>query len=267
MKTRLLLPVALAATAFAMPLGLSSSAGAFAFPASTSTLSFAWAPAASPPAATAAGGTLGFVSGGAGGFTLPSPGTGLDFAGGAAPATSSPNSAGTGSTADTGTGATTGAAGTGAGGNPSTGAAPTGAAGGSGSVAATGAGLSAQAQILFNDVNRYRTSHGLAALVNDPVLDAIAVRKVEDMLKYHYFSHVSPDFGTTLQLEEKMGLVRFDMGAENIAEAGSVTEAFWMFIGSPPHLANIMNPGLTRTGVGVINGPYGVIVAQEFTGN
>jgi uncharacterized protein YkwD len=87
------------------------------------------------------------------------------------------------------------------------------------------------------------------------------------MITNNYFSHTSPDLGTPYQMQVNAGLRCQVMGGENIAGAASISLAIFMFESSPAHMANILYPTYTETGVGVVqDGPYGVYVTEEFVG-
>lgn len=142
-----------------------------------------------------------------------------------------------------------------------------GATGTSGSGASGGVTLSAAEQELLDATNQARLRHGLNALTINPILEKLAREKSQDMITHNYFGHDSPDLGSPLQMQRAAGLQCRIMGAENIAGARDIGTAIMMFMTSPGHLANILYPGLTVTGVGVVqDGPYGVYVTQEFAG-
>lgn len=119
---------------------------------------------------------------------------------------------------------------------------------------------------MINLMNQYRTQAGEGALTANPTLETLALKKANDMVTLHYFAHQSPDLGLPYQMEAAAGYLAQSMGAENIAEAGSVSEAFVLFRGSPPHWANIMNGGFTQVGVAVVPITGGVLVEELFSG-
>jgi uncharacterized protein YkwD len=130
-----------------------------------------------------------------------------------------------------------------------------------------GVALTAEEQYLVDQTNQARIQAGLNPLTVDPLLTQLARLKSQDMITHNYFGHDSPDLGTPLQMQTAAGIRCAIMGAENIAGARDVQTAFFMFMSSAGHRANILYPGLTRIGVGVVHdGPYGVYVTQEFVG-
>lgn len=180
-----------------------------------------------------------------------------------------------GGTGAAGSGATGGSGMTGTAGKPTAGSGTTGGSAGtsntSGSAAVTGTGGSAavtsqDAQVL-SLVNQARTAAGLNALVINPTLQTLALKKANDMVTLGYFGHVSPDLGLPGQMETQAGYIAQAMGAEDIAEAGSVIQAWAEFRASPPHWANIMYPSFTQIGIAVVPDGSSLIVEVLFSGN
>ena len=167
---------------------------------------------------------------------------------GTAPASGASGSAGSSSTASTGSTTSSSTSSSGA------------------SHASATSGVTAQEEEMIQLMNQYRTRAGEGALTVNPTLQALALKKAHDMVTLHYFAHQSPDLGLPYQMEAAAGYVAQSMGAENIAEAGSVSEAFVMFRGSPTHWANIMDSAFTQVGVAVVPIPGGVLVEELFSG-
>ncbi|MCL6596755.1 MAG: CAP domain-containing protein [Firmicutes bacterium] len=126
--------------------------------------------------------------------------------------------------------------------------------------------LSAAEGRLVALMNAARTSAGLGPLAVNPALENLARKKAADMVRLGYVGHLSPDLGWPIQMEIQAGYMAWSMGAEDIAEAGSVLQAFAMFRASPTHWANIVDPALTQVGVAVVPVPYGVLVEVLFSG-
>lgn len=106
-------------------------------------------------------------------------------------------------------------------------------------------------------VNEQRAKSGLGALTLNSELSNIARIKSQDMLDNNYFSHTSPNFGSTFTLLGKYG-ISYRTAGENIAMGYATPQAVvtgWM--NSPGHRANILNASYTKIGVGyVANGNY-----------
>ncbi len=272
---RLLPPLLLAAAVMIVPSTSALAAWQVVTPAGGGTSWYQYPGAASSGGAGA--GTNGTSSGSSAGST-----SGGTSAGGSGTATGATGGTGGGTTTTTGTtcigdgwyqnctpSTTSGSGGTGT----STGATGT-STGGTGTSGGTTAGsttggvtLTADEQQLFNTVNQLRTSHGLAPLALNATLVRLAREKSQDMITNNYFSHTSPDLGTPLQMQQNAGLSCQIMGGENIAAAANIGLAIFYFESSPPHMANILYPTYTVTGIGVVaDGPYGVYVTEEFAG-
>lgn len=108
-------------------------------------------------------------------------------------------------------------------------------------------------------VNRERSRHGEPALIADMRLTGTARRHSLDMVRRHYFEHVSPDGQTPLQRIRESGFLAAGHGyliGENIAWGSGTLSTpaqivrFWMH--SPGHRANILNRRLRYTGMGVV---------------
>lgn len=104
------------------------------------------------------------------------------------------------------------------------------------------------------EINAIRTEHGLRALVARPELAEIARSHSSDMARRGYFDHISPDGISAADRVRAAGL-RYRFVAENVAmnqgmkDPAQVTVRGWM--DSEGHRANILDPDLTQTGVGV----------------
>lgn len=199
------------------------------------------------PAQGASGSGVGNGSGGATGTAASTP------SGSASGSLSSGTAATNGASAATGSGASGGSAGS--------------VTGSAGAASGSGSGLGRRAGEIEAWTNATRAQHGLPPLANSPLLDHIATLKCQDMIQNHYFSHLSPTYGTPYQMQQAFGVRARIMGAENIAGARDTSLAYYMLVHSPAHLANILYHGLTDQGAAVVPyGVYGVYVCQEFIG-
>lgn len=107
---------------------------------------------------------------------------------------------------------------------------------------------------MFRLVNEERTSRGIAALTLNSRLTELAVLKSRDMRDNNYFGHTSPTYGTPQQMLDRFG-VSWRAYGENIA-AGQATpeEVMRVWMNSPGHRANILDPRFTDIGVGYVSG-------------
>jgi uncharacterized protein YkwD len=111
-----------------------------------------------------------------------------------------------------------------------------------------------------------RQQAGLGQLQDNPLLDQLALAKAQDMVTYGYVYHYSPRLGWPYQQEVAAGFYADPMGAENIAEAGTIERAFIDLMSDPGHKANILDASFTQTGVAIVQIPYGVLVEELFAG-
>jgi uncharacterized protein YkwD len=103
-------------------------------------------------------------------------------------------------------------------------------------------------------VNQHRTEHGLAPLVEDPVLQAAAQTHAEDMGLRDFYGHENPDGATPHDRITAAGY-RGRTTGENIhwgvginATPARIVDG-WM--NSPGHRANILRPEFTQVGSGI----------------
>jgi hypothetical protein len=122
--------------------------------------------------------------------------------------------------------------------------------------------------VVIDLTNEQRKENNLATLVHNPVLDAAANLKAQDMAKGSYFSHNSPTGVTPWHWFDEAGYTYVYAG-ENLAvfftDSSAVVDA-WMK--SPTHRANIVGSHYTEIGVGTAKGKYNgydtVFVVQLF---
>lgn len=116
-------------------------------------------------------------------------------------------------------------------------------------VHAASAGSAASDSKMISLINQERGKAGLKALTADSTLKAGALKHSQDMSAKNFFSHTSPTYGTFAQRAKASGA---RVSAENLALNGSVEGAHASLMNSPDHRANIMNPGYTRIGIGIV---------------
>ena len=117
---------------------------------------------------------------------------------------------------------------------------------------------------LLNLVNETRKRNGLKELTLNSELSRIARHKAEDMVENNYFDHNSKIYGTPFEMIKSYGM-NFKAAAENIAGNQSVEAAFYAWMNSTGHAANILNATYTDTGIGICVSPtYGLILVQMF---
>lgn len=104
--------------------------------------------------------------------------------------------------------------------------------------------------------NAERADASLGVLIENPVLQAAAQRKADDMAARGYFSHVGPDGKQPWDWMKEEGY-DYRYAGENLAvnfyDSSDVVHA-WM--ASPSHKANIVKTTYTEIGIGVADGVY-----------
>lgn len=122
---------------------------------------------------------------------------------------------------------------------------------------------------LFASVNRARLAAGLAALVWDERVAAVARGHSEEMRRTHVVAHVSP---TTGSASDRVRAANIKTGAvlENVARAYGINEAHDGLMNSPGHRANLMSTVATHIGIGIsfgdeVSGRREMFVTQLFT--
>jgi uncharacterized protein YkwD len=135
------------------------------------------------------------------------------------------------------------------------------------SLAAT-AGKSSESSLL-GAMNAARAAHGLGALHFDPALERAAHAHSADMLRHNYFAHGA--FGARMLAFHVQG----PTAGENLAwgtgaygRAGTIVQEW---LASPEHRANLLRPGYTRVGLGIVQGRFqgaggATLVTADFAG-
>ena len=130
----------------------------------------------------------------------------------------------------------------------------------------------AQSQLeleVLRRTNVARAEHGLPPLEWDDNAAAAARAHAQDMLERGYFAHETPEGLTVADRMWRAGVLEVTVG-ENIAyyEGYSPQEAVekavvdWM--NSPHHRENILRPGFTHLGVGVVQRGDRIMLVQDF---
>ncbi len=150
------------------------------------------------------------------------------------------------------------------------GGAGAGSATGAGSGAGAGAaatGLTGPEQQMLNLVNQARAQNGLGPLSVNPTLQRLAEERAAVMAENGAITHDVPGYGLPAQMEAAAGYSAYASGAEDIAAAGSILQAYAMFRTSATHWSNIIYPSFSQIGVAVVQTQYGEIVDILFSGS
>lgn len=103
-------------------------------------------------------------------------------------------------------------------------------------------------------IARLRSARGLPPLQRDPALDAVAEGHSKEMARLKTFAHVLPTDGSLTDRLTKKGYAYRSAG-ENIGLSDDVATAHEAIVGSPAHLANLLDPRHRRLGLGGASGP------------
>ena len=111
------------------------------------------------------------------------------------------------------------------------------------------------------EINAIRVAHGLRPVGPTSTLDKAAKRHSADMVRRHYFAHVSPSGLTVTERVKRAGYLRgagshhlgenIAWGSGSAATPAAIVQA-WM--NSPPHRAIILTPDFRDAGVGIAHG-------------
>ncbi len=118
---------------------------------------------------------------------------------------------------------------------------------------------------LLELVNETRSNEGLEPLRWCERCAALARSHSEDMYTDGFFSHVNLDGLDPFERMQKAG-IGYALAGENLAVAPSVTEAHRGLMASPDHRANILREDFDEVGIGIFQGPYGLMCTQVFRG-
>jgi len=130
----------------------------------------------------------------------------------------------------------------------------------------------AQSQLeleVLRRTNVARAEHGLPPLEWDDNAAAAARAHAQDMLERGYFAHETPEGLTVADRMWRAGVLEVTVG-ENIAyyegypSQEAVAKAVDDWMDSPHHRENILRPGFTHLGVGVVQRGDRIMLVQDF---
>jgi len=121
---------------------------------------------------------------------------------------------------------------------------------------------------LLAGTNTQRQALGLTPLTYNVTLAQAAAAKAQDMFKYDYWAHNSPEGKTPWSFIQQAGY-KYTVAGENLAKNFSTSQGVvdaWM--ASPTHRDNIVKPSYREIGFaivnGVLNGEETTLVVQMF---
>ena len=119
---------------------------------------------------------------------------------------------------------------------------------GCGVTLAAAAHVQVNAQALASIISAFRREHGLGPVTVDAELNRFAQQHARNMATYNMMGH---DVG--MSFSERRRTLRARIVVENVGAAYSnVSQAFASWRDSPSHRANMLDPDMTRMGVGAV---------------
>lgn len=112
-------------------------------------------------------------------------------------------------------------------------------------------------------VNTERGRVGLPALGWCERCAEVGRAHSKDMYRNGYFSHVDPAGNDPFD-RMKQANIDYTAAGENLALAPTVAEAHEGLMKSPDHRANILREEFDQIGIGIFEGPYGLMFTQVF---
>jgi len=110
--------------------------------------------------------------------------------------------------------------------------------------------------VLINETNTSRQSENVFPLKENPLLDAAAQMKAEDMASKGYFAHVSPQGLTPWYWMGQVGY-NYTYAGENLAINFSDSEdVIKAWLNSPAHRENLLSQHFTEIGIATARGTY-----------
>lgn len=113
-----------------------------------------------------------------------------------------------------------------------------------------------KAVALLAYMNAARVAEGTHELARDGALDAVAMKRAEDLLRLGYFEHYGPD-GESAFSELRARDIKYRLAGENLARNNhpaerTVIEAFDSLMASEGHRANIVEQRFYRVGIAAV---------------
>lgn len=123
----------------------------------------------------------------------------------------------------------------------------------------------AAATEIFDLLNRSRVEAGLDPLAWSDALAKVGEAYAREMYLGGFFSHESPDSGDVVDRVKAAG-IPYRVVGENLALAATPKTVHDGLMASPGHRENILRSSFRRVGIGVVEGPLGLMVVEVFTG-
>lgn len=117
--------------------------------------------------------------------------------------------------------------------------------------------------ILLSAANRDRAASGLQPLQWDTALAVAAHQHAQRMVQMNALSHQFPG-EQPMQERARHAGARFSVFAENVAEGPNVPGLHTQWMNSPPHRANLLDPGLNVVGIAVLESGNMLFAVEDF---
>lgn len=128
----------------------------------------------------------------------------------------------------------------------------------------TAVAISPEEEAMVRLLNQDRANAGLPLLEIDLSLVKLAREKSGDMVAYNYFGHISKRLGSVYE-QLLAAEIPCTAVAENLVNATNIDKAHLFLMRSPVHRSNVLNPGFTKVGIGIIpGGSNGKMITQIF---
>ena len=118
-------------------------------------------------------------------------------------------------------------------------------------------------QLLLQQANQDRSTRSLPQLRRDPMLSQAALYHAFQMAQHADISHGFPGEPDLSQRGASAG-VRFSLITENVAEAQDPTVIHGLWMQSPGHRANLLDPEVNAVGIAVVTQNEEVFAVEDF---
>ena len=116
---------------------------------------------------------------------------------------------------------------------------------------------------MFDLINEERENRGLPRLDWCELCAGVARAHSKDMYRNGYFAHVDLNGKDPFE-RMRDAEISYSSAGENLAIAPTLREAHEGLMRSPDHRKNILRPGFDEVGIGIYDGPYGLMCTQIF---
>jgi len=123
--------------------------------------------------------------------------------------------------------------------------------------------LTVAEQYLLAAANHERAALGLPTLRLDPALSQASALHAQQMAEHEDISHQFPDEPDLEERGANAG-VRFSLIAENVGEAPTSVIIHNLWMNSPGHRANLLDPNVNSIGIAVVNRDNQLYAVEDF---